>query len=299
MAEVRIGISGWTYPHWRKDAFYPTGLAQKKELGYASHHLNSIEVNGTFYRLQKPKSYQSWCDQTPDDFGFTIKAGRYMTHIRRLKDMGSSLSNFMASGPLIMGPKLKAILWQFPPHMKLKDDRVESFLKTLTFDAFSAAELARNHSEKLADIAFYEPKENFPIRHAFEFRHESFANNDFIHMLHEYNVAFVVGHCGKYPPYVEDLTADFVYMRMHGQKKGQIKGYTKKEIKEIAQRVEDLRSGKTPKDLQTHSSIKPKKKKRDVFVYFDNDAKAYSPKNAMELSELLDINRPIEYPNAG
>src|SRR5580693_4323058 len=112
--DLRIGISGWTYAPWR-GTFFPKGLKQREELAYASRQVNSIEINGTFYSLQRPESYGSWTEQTPDDFVFSVKGPRFISHILRLKDCRIPLANFFASGVLRLGPKLGPLLWQLPP----------------------------------------------------------------------------------------------------------------------------------------------------------------------------------------
>src|SRR5690242_4507996 len=120
MGRVFVGISGWTYAPWRGN-FYPKGLPQTKELAYAARRFNAIEVNGTFYSLQRPTSFETWREQSPPAFTFTLKGGRYITHLRRLKDVRQPLANFLASGPLALREKLGPILWQFPPHLRFEE----------------------------------------------------------------------------------------------------------------------------------------------------------------------------------
>src|SRR6476620_12583901 len=139
MSQIRIGISGWTYPPWRGGTFYPKGWPQKRELEYASQQVNSIEINGSFYSLHRPESYQAWYNATPEGFLFSIKGGRFITHFKRLKDVETPLANFFASGLLCLREKLGPILWQLPPNVMLKDDRFEKFLKLLPTDSKSAA----------------------------------------------------------------------------------------------------------------------------------------------------------------
>src|SRR5437868_528100 len=185
MAKIFIGMSGWTYPDWR-GRFYPKGVTQKQELHYASRQLNSIEINGTFYSLQKPESFRRWHDETPENFVFSVKAPQYITHIRRLKDCAEPLANFLASGLLCLGEKMGPILWQFPPSVMLKDDRFEKFLKLLPFDSKSALKLAKKHGAKVEGRSYLHVSGDYPMRHAFEFRNDSFMNEGFIELLREY-----------------------------------------------------------------------------------------------------------------
>src|SRR5579872_6509999 len=174
-ATVRIGISGWTYPPWR-GVFYPKGLPQKCELQYASRQFNSIEINGTFYGMQRPAAFADWANRTPDGFVFAVKAPRFITHIRRLRDAETPLANFIASGLLRLGPKLGPILWQFPPNFRFDAERIEAFLKLLPHDTDAAAKLGRRHDDKLKAPAWLKVDTARPMRHAFEIRHDTFRS---------------------------------------------------------------------------------------------------------------------------
>lgn len=287
MAKIRIGMSGWTFKGWRGD-FYPKDLPQSKELEYASRKLNSIEVNGTFYGLQKPATFERWYEETPKGFYFSIKAPQYVTHVRRLKDVMEPVATFLASGLFCLKEKLGPILWQFPPNVTLKDDRFEKFLKLLPYNSKSAAGLAKKHASWLKDHAL-KPKGDFPIRHAFEFRHPSFMKPEFIELLRSHGVALVFAHSGLKSPYSEDLTADFVYARMHGQEKKYSKGYPPQTLSWWAKRVTSWTQGKQPTDAECISNEKPKSTKRDAFIYFDTEVKQYAPQDALRLSHLLKI----------
>ncbi len=270
MAKTWVGISGWTFPGWR-GTFYPKDLTQKRELQYASRQLSSIEINGTFYSLQRPETFQRWSDQVPENFIFAVKAPQYITHIRRLKEVAEPLANFFASGLLCLRKKLGPILWQFPPNVMLKDDRFEKFLRLLPQDAKSASRLARKHGKKVEGRAFTKAQGDFKVRHAFEFRHKSFLNKDFVDLLREHNVAFVFAHeGGERAPYTEDPTADFIYARLHGEGKRFKKGYPDREIAEWASKI-------------SHWN----RKGLDAFVYFSNEAKVYSPNGATKLLKKL------------
>lgn len=275
MAKNRVGISGWTFPGWR-GTFYPEDLVQKKELEYASRAVSSIEINGTFYSLQRPKTFQNWYDQTPENFQYSVKAPQFMTHVLRLKEIEEPLANFFASGLLCLKQKLGPILWQFPPFVVLKDDRFEKFIEMLPHDSKAAAKLAKKHGKKVKGRAYTEAKEDFPIRHAFEFRHKSFLDEKFIKFLKKHNVAFVVAHeGGEKAPYLEEPTADFIYARLHGTGKKFAKGYPTKEIGKWAEKVKAWN-----------------KQGLDTYIYFSNEAKEYSPEGAQKLMNLLKLFEP-------
>jgi uncharacterized protein YecE (DUF72 family) len=270
MSDIRIGISGWTYEPWR-GTFYPKDLAQKKELWYASRQLNSIEINGSFYSLQTPSSYRKWHDETPDDFVFSIKGGRFITHIRRLRNVGPALANFFASGVLALNEKLGPILWQLPPNMKFDAPLLQSFFDLLPRDTKEAAALARRHDDRLKGRAFLKPDGKRPVRHAMEVRHESFKDPAFVRLLRANHVALVVADTAGKWPYMEDVTADFVYCRLHGDEELYVSGYTDEALDRWAEKFRGWR------------------RKRDVFVYFDNDVKVRAPFDAMSLSARLGL----------
>lgn len=291
MAKIHIGISGWTFEGWRGD-FYPKGVPQKKELEFASRKVNSIEVNGTFYSLQKPATFERWYSETPENFVFSVKAPQYITHIKRLKEVDGALANFLASGLLCLKEKLGPILWQFPPNVTLKDDRFEKFFEMLPHDSKQAAKQAKRHSESLDGRTYTKADGDFKVRHAFEFRHPSFMNPEFIDLMRKHGVAVVFAHAGGIKaPYMEDLTADFVYARMHGQEEKFKKGYTKETLEWWADRVSQWTQGKQPTDAQCMSDTKPKSIKRDAFIYFDTEAKEYAPYDALNLMQRLDIKQ--------
>ncbi len=266
MASPRIGISGWTFPPWRGD-FYPKGLPQRQELEHASRQLGTIEINGTFYSLQRPATFQNWHDSVPESFKFAVKAPQYMTHIRRLKDIEESLANFLASGLLCLGKKLGPILWQFPPNVMLKDDRFEKFLKLLPKNMTEAAKLAKEHGPKVEGRAWTKALLKAPLQHAFEFRHKSFQDPAFLKLMKAHNASLVLSQDHPKWPYLEQLTADFVYVRLHGT--DMKKGYSPKQLGELA------------------ASTERWSRQRQVYVVFANDAKETSPRNALQLQERL------------
>jgi uncharacterized protein YecE (DUF72 family) len=285
MAQVRIGISGWTYAPWR-GVFYPKGLTQKRELEYAASQFSSLEINGTFYGMQRPDAFASWADQVPDDFVFAVKGGRYITHMRRLRDVAVPLANFIASGLLRLGPKLGPILWQFPPNFRFDADRIEAFLKLLPHDTDAAATLGRHHDNKLKAPAWLKVDTAGPMRHALEIRHDSFRTRAFIDLLRKYDVALVCADTVEWPRLM-DLTSDFIYCRLHGSEELYASGYDSKALDTWATRVASWAKGSEPNDAERVNGP-GRKRRRDVFVYFDNDKKVRAPFDALALRERVD-----------
>jgi uncharacterized protein YecE (DUF72 family) len=279
---VRIGISGWTYPPWR-GVFFPEKLSQKRELEFAASTFQTIEINGTFYSLQRPSSYQSWAERTPDDFMFSVKAPRYITHMRRLRDVETPLANFFASGILKLGAKLGPILWQLPPNFKYSAELIEDFLKLLPRTTKEAIELGKQHDHMVEGRSFLETDRNRSLRHALEIRHASFVVPEFIATLRKHRVALVCADAVEWPRLM-DVTSDFVYCRLHGSKELYASGYSKRAIEEWAERVATWAKGGESSDGDYASAkTATRRTKRDVFVYFDNDAKVRAPRDAKRL----------------
>jgi uncharacterized protein YecE (DUF72 family) len=284
--DLRIGISGWTYPPWR-GVFYPKKLPHRMELEFASREFNSIEINGSFYSLQRPSSYQRWYADTPPGFVFSVKGARFITHMKKLREVEAPVANFFASGVLCLREKLGPILWQFPPNFGWNKERFSEFFDLLPFDTAAAAKLARKHDDKLKAGAWTRTDGTRPIRHCVEIRYPTFMVPEFFDLLRQHNIAFVFADTAGKWPYAEDLTADFVYCRLHGSEQLYVSGYSDKEIEWWANRVEHWRKGRQPRDAKLVSDRKTKAGKRDVFVYFDNDAKVHAPFNAKTLAEKL------------
>ena len=284
MAAIHIGISGWRYAPWRGD-FYPKGLTQKRELQFASRAVNSIEINGSFYALQRPERYAQWRDETPDGFVFSVKAPRFITHIRRLRDIHKPLANFFASGILELKEKLGPILWQFPPNFQFNPELFETFLQQLPHDTEAAAALARQHEARLNGHASMKAYGKQPVRHAVEIRHDSFIDPDFIALLKRYDVALVIADTADKWPYREDVTSDFVYLRLHGAEELYASGYTAQALKRWGDRIDAWHHGTQPEDAHLiNPKQKPKaRKSREVFCYFDNDIKVRAPFDARSL----------------
>ncbi len=291
---IRIGISGWTYAPWR-GAFYPAELPQRRELEWASRRFRSIEINGTFYRLQQPESFLRWHEETPDGFVFAIKGPRYVTHLRRLRDIETPLANFLASGVLRLGAKLGPMLWQFPPWMRFDAERFEPFLSMLPKDTEQACALARRHDARVAGGEALKLDKHRPIRHAVEIRHDSFRSPEFIEMLRRHGVALVCADTVDWPRLM-DLTADFVYCRLHGSQELYVSGYDEASLDRWAARVGAWADGSEPDDAERVMPPVPSRlEKRDVYVYFDNDVKVRAPVDAASLAERLGVSPPPEW----
>ena len=292
MPDIRIGISGWTYEPWR-GVFYPPKWPQKRELEFASRQLNSIEINGSFYSLQSPNSYRTWHDATPENFVFTLKGGRFITHIKRLNDVRVPLANFFASGLLLLKDKLGPILWQFPPNFAFESnaEKFEEFFKLLPRTAAEVESLASEHDARMKERAWTKPHDpSLKLRYAVEIRHHSFHTPQFVEMLRRHDVALVFADTAGKWPFFEDVTSDFAYIRLHGDEEIYVSGYTDDALNWWAERIKLWSAGKQPADAKLVSSENAKAcKSRDVFVYFDNDVKVRSPLDAMTLSRKLGI----------
>jgi len=232
-----VGTSGWSYKHWKGD-FYPSNLPQKKWLGYLASIFNTVEINATFYREPKPSTFQKWHDETPKHFLFSVKANRFITHIKRLKDIQDSLTRFYNT-IVLLEEKIGCLLFQLPPSLHYDPPLIDSFLSQL------------------------DPR----WKTAIEVRHASFLNEEFYRALHERNIAFCWSDTAGRYPYAEKVTADFLYIRLHGSPVLYRSAYTEDFLKEFARKLKAI--------------------DRDVFVYFDNDAEGHAPKNALFLKEVL------------
>jgi uncharacterized protein YecE (DUF72 family) len=295
---IFIGISGWRYPPWR-GVFYPSGLPQHRELEYASHKLPSIEINGTFYSLQRPESFERWYHDTPPGFVFSVKGPRYITHIRRLRDISGPLSNFFASGIFNLREKLGPILWQFPPSFRYNPDKMQDFFALLPRDTSQALSLARHRERHMTGRVRLAIDASRPLRHAVEIRHESFVDESFVQLLQEYNIALVVADTAGKWPYCEDVTADFLYLRLHGDKEIYASGYTDEALSRWAARIRAWHSGSRLDTPHLISRASLTRLKRDVYCYFDNDVKVKAPFDAGKLiARLAGANNASDEPLA-
>jgi uncharacterized protein YecE (DUF72 family) len=290
MASMRIGISGWRYEPWR-GTFYPDDLAQKNELAYAASKFPTVEINGSFYSLQLPQSWKQWYEQTPSNFVFSVKGGRYITHMRKLRDIEKPLANFFAQGVLSLREKLGPVLWQFPPSFRYDREKFERFFELLPHDTEAAVRLARKRDERMKGRCVLATDENRPLRHAVEIRHESFLDASFVDQLRAHNIALVVAETARKWPMTHDVTADFIYMRLHGDKQLYQSGYGDKALDRWAARIEAWHRGSAPKDAAHISTRKPPaRKSRDVYCFFDNtDVKLRAPFDALRLMKKLGV----------
>jgi uncharacterized protein YecE (DUF72 family) len=268
---IRVGISGWRYEPWR-GVFYPEGLAQRRELEFCAGHFPSVEINGSFYSLQRPEYYAAWYRETPPGFLFSVKGSRYITHMLRLKNIEKPLANFYASGILNLKDKLGPFLWQFPEMFHFKPERVEAFFKLLPRSTKQALSLARKRDARMTGRARLAVDADRPLRHAIEIRHASFVNEDFISLLRKHGIALVVADTAGRWPKMFDVTADFVYVRLHGDVKIYTSGYSSRALDAWAQRIR-----------RWH-------RRGDVYVYFDNDVKVKAPFDALSLMDKLDLD---------
>lgn len=271
--DVRIGISGWTYAPWR-GRFYPKGLAQRNELAYVAERMNSVEINGSFYSLQRRSSYEAWAAAVPDDFIFSVKGGRFITHMKKLAGIETPLANFLASGVLALGRKLGPILWQLPPNLGFDAVRLKAFFEMLPRTTGGAAAIAVDHDQRVpadrALTATADPAQR--IRHAVEVRHETFRNKEFYELLRQQQIALVVADSPGKWPFIEEITTDFMYVRLHGHDELYTSGYSDESLDEWATKTRNWVAAN-----------------QDVYIYCDNDAKVRAPYDAMGLMQRLGL----------
>jgi uncharacterized protein YecE (DUF72 family) len=266
--EIRIGISGWRYPGWR-GVFYPKGLPQRDELRYAAQRLNTVEINGSFYSLQRPESFRAWYEQTPPGFLFAVKGARFITHMKKLADIDAPLANFFASGLLALREKLGPVLWQLPPTLPFDAARMAAFLAKLPRSTAEAAYIARRHDERMTGRAWTGTEGDQPLRHAVEVRHASYDTPGFLDVLRVHGVAVVLADSPGRWPVIREATADFRYARLHGAETLYTSGYDEESLEQWAAAIRSWAPA-------------------DTYVYFDNDVKAYAPRDAMALGAKLE-----------
>jgi uncharacterized protein YecE (DUF72 family) len=283
MSTIRIGVSGFRYAHWR-GAFYPKGLPQRSELTFMASQVGSIEINGSFYSLQRPSFYRQWCAAVPDKYIFAVKGGRFITHMKKLRDVEAALANFFGSGVLCLGQSLGPILWQFPENMPCDWARFEAFFEMLPRTAADAASFTvQHHTRSLEDDAF---TEQVPaLRYAVEIRNPACLNAEFMALLRKHRIAWVIADTAGRFPYSEEVTADFVYARLHGDTQLYASGYGRPAIARWAERIARWsESGDSSK----------RRRPRDVYVYFDNDGSAHAPHDAVALQKALAANSELK-----
>lgn len=245
MKEIYIGTSGYNYSHWRNNVFYPEGLSQNKYLEFYCTRFSSVELNVTFYRLPSIKAFEGWDRKTPRDFKFVVKGNRFITHIKRLKDVKDPLKNF-SENLTPLKKKTSCILWQLPPSFKADAERLKGFVRDLERLRFKKS-----------------------LRHAFEFRHETWFMEKIYRILRDNNFCLCIADLPN-APHIEVLTADFIYIRFHGSKIRYTSNYSNKEL--------------------TTASLKAKKwlySRKALYAFFNNDAYGYAPKNAISFKKLV------------
>lgn len=304
--DIRIGISGWRYVPWRGQ-FYPKGLVQKRELEFASRAVNTIEINGSFYALQTPERYARWYTDTPKDFIFSVKAPRYITHIKRLRDIEEPLANFFASGVFQLKEKLGPFLWQFPPSLKFDKELFAHFLQALPHTGAKAKACAQHCAQRMVTDGYLDIKPRQRLRHAVEIRHDSFITEEFIELLRKFNIALVVADTAGRWPRLEDVTGDFVYMRLHGDTELYKSGYSSEALTYWQARIEAWHRGTQPKDAQLAGGRGGQRggrrggrrgsgksaSARDIYCYFDNTDKLWAPGDARTLLTRLGLGEQI------
>lgn len=296
MSTIRIGVSGFRYAHWR-GAFYPKGLPQRSELSFMASRVGSIEINGSFYSLQKPSFYRQWCAAVPDNYTFAVKGGRFITHMKKLRNVEPALANFFGSGVLCLGKSLGPILWQFPENMPCDLARFEAFFELLPHTAAAAASFAvehHHHTRAIEEDAFPEPPPKAALRYAVEIRNPACLNEPLMALLRKHRIAWVIADTAGRFPYSEELTADFAYVRLHGDTQLYASGYGRQAIARWAQRIEQWSEGSEPAGgvakrpgADAHAKLEKRRRARDVYVYFDNDGSAHAPHDAIALQAAL------------
>jgi uncharacterized protein YecE (DUF72 family) len=275
VGQIRIGISGWRYPRWRGD-FYPKGLRQRDELAYAAQRLGTIEVNGSFYSLQRPSSYAAWRAAAPDDVVFAVKGARFVTHMKKLRDVEAPLANFFASGVLALGDQLGPVLWQLPERLHYDGERLTAFFDQLPRTVGELVALAGRHDDKLKEdrsLLTATSSLDRPVQHVLEFRHRSYCEPEALELLLRHDIGCVVADTAGRWPQAEAVTSGVVYVRLHGDQELYASGYSPEALDRWAEKCRRWAEG------------------ADVYVYFDNDARGHAPWDAMALQERLGLAR--------
>jgi uncharacterized protein YecE (DUF72 family) len=292
---IRVGISGWRYAGWRGE-FYPPGLPQRAEMQYACSRFPAVEINGTFYSLQRKAYFQAWHDATHDDFVFAVKGSRFLTHMKQLNDPAQALANFFGQGILALGPKLGPVLWQFSQRFRFREERLRPFVELLPRDHDAAARLARKHDHRVKDPAT-RPHAHLPIRHAIEVRHDSFLVPAFVDLLREHDIGLVVSDNPGLYPVVEETTTDFVYIRLHGAERMYYGSYADPLLDHWAERLLAWSRGREPdRPARITDRNPPPASRRDVYAFFDNDEKTKAPFDARRLMERLGLAHDFPEP---
>jgi uncharacterized protein YecE (DUF72 family) len=259
---IRVGVGGWTYEPWR-GTFYPAGLAQQRELEYASRQLTAIEINGTYYGTQKPESFARWRDETPDGFVFSVKASRHATNRRVLAESGDSIERFVSSGIARLGSKLGPILWQFMPTKRFEPEDFAAFLALLPHEV-----------------------DGLQLRHVMDVRHASFMTGEYLALARRFGVATVFSDSDDYPSFA-DITGEFVYARLQRSNADVATGYATGALDAIADCARLWASGSEPQVAPRVEPAQPAGAAREVFLFFISGAKERAPAAARALIERL------------
>lgn len=287
MARIRIGLAGWSYDDWRGD-FYPPDLPRSRELRYAARAFDSLEINGSFYSLRKPAHYRSWRAAAPRGFRYAVKGSRFITHNKKLHDADTALANFFASGVLELREMLGPFLWQLPHNLTFDEPRLEAFLQRLPHDTEALAAMARGHDRRVSGRSrVTNPDRNHRVRHVLEPRHESFFCAACVRLLRRHGVALAFSDCRDWP-FTEEITAGFVYLRLHGPAQPYASPYGDQALDRWAERIQLWHRAEQPGDADRITErVPPHRKARDVYVYFDNDQHGHAPRNARALRRRL------------
>ena len=283
---IWIGVSGWIYDDWR-GPFYPADLPASRRLAYVGRQFSSVEINGTFYSLKTARAYRGWHEQTPPGFVFALKGSRFITHNKKLAGVEAPLANFFASGLLLLADKLGPIVWQLPATARFEPSRLERFLAALPRNTRDAARLASQHDERVRDPGW--PADGRPrrLRYALEVRHESFFVPELVRILRRFDVALVVSDAAGWRC-VEEVTASFVYLRLHGHEQTYASPYGNEALATWAASIRAWAAGGEPPSPRCITGTRPRRRtSRDVYVYFDNDIGANAPRDALMLADLL------------
>lgn len=285
VSAIRIGLSGWTYRDWA-GPFYPPDLPSQEWLAFVAERFDTVEVNRSFYSLLDPDVYRSWHQTVPDDFVFSIKGSRYITHLKNLREVETPLANFLASGVFELRRKLGPILWQLPPHRRPRQDRLEAFLELLPSTPTEADHLVGRHDGRVSQPVGPSAVAG-PLRHVIELRHPDSFTPETAELIRTSGHVIAFSHSTTWP-YTEELTSDFVYLRLHGPAELYSSPYGEEGLEWWASRIEAWRRGEEPSDARRIATDAPPRPKiRDVFVYFDNDSGAHAPRDASRLVEML------------
>lgn len=271
---IRIGTSGWRYPEWRGD-FYPQGLPQRLELQYLAQRVSSVEINGSFYSLQRPEYYRRWAEETPPGFLFAVKGSRFITHMKKLRDVKVPLANFLASGPLALGEKLGPFLWQFPENMPRDLSRFEKFFALLPRDTDAASRLARQHDARVTGRSALKTAHPKALQHAVEVR--TACDPELLALLRRHDLGLVIADTAGRFPCAEEVTSELVYLRLHGETELYGGGYAPDSLQRWARKLHRWA------------------KQGDVYVYFDNDKHGRAPYDAIALQDEVD-GKPSRHP---